>query len=180
MGQTWVCLKGPTCSAGGGITAWGVARHPYAALKPPGKGPAAPVLSWAFGLLFAGVLRKSTITIATASSVARAASRGSCEGWVPSTRGAGLGTLITTKALPALTPPTTTPSLANWPDQPEGMHSTSTFSAFDCRCGEGLGAHRELRCKFSLFMPFMHQIPVLMLLQSFPVWLSWARRGNCY
>lgn len=77
-------------------------------------------------------------------------------------------------------PPTTTPSLANWPDQPEGMHSTSRFSAFDCRCGEGLGAHRELRCKFSLFMPFMHQIPVLALLQSFPVWLSWARRGNRY
>lgn len=103
-GQTWVYLKGTTCSAGGGITAQGVVQHPYRALKPPCKGAALPLLSRASRLLFAGVLRKSTVAIATAGSVARVASRGTSGDRVPSNSGAGLSTLITAEALPALTP----------------------------------------------------------------------------
>lgn len=103
----------------------GVVRCLYAAPKLACKGAALPWLPWPFALLFAGVLRKSMVAIATSGSVAHVSPLGS-------------------------------------------------------RWGRGFGAHMELRRKFSLLMRFTQRIPVLVLLLSFPIGLSWARQGDHY
>lgn len=151
----------------------GVVRHPDTALKPPCRGAALPLLPWAFALLFAGVIRKSTVAIATAGSAARVASCHTRRDRVPSDRAAGLSTLSAAEAPPALAPravQTAQPS--------RGDALRCTASPFGRSCGQVSGAHTEPRCEFSLLMRFVHRIPVLAPLLSFPGGWAAVRRGK--
>lgn len=105
----------------------GVVQHLYTALNPLQRRHR-PSAFLGLHLLFVGVLRKSLVSIATAGSVARVASRGTRGDWGPSNQGVGLSSQTQTaaEALPALTPHPSSPAL--WAAR--GMHLTGTFSPF--------------------------------------------------